>query len=48
MDKGSVRELVHAKVFKIEFPSLGGPEIANFSPEGIDLGQFRQACGLKD
>ncbi|HZR55240.1 MAG TPA: hypothetical protein VFA74_00080 [Terriglobales bacterium] len=48
MDKGSTRELVRAKVFKIEFPSLGGPEIANFSPAGLDIERFRQACGLKD
>jgi hypothetical protein len=48
MDKGSTRELVHAKVFKIEFQSLNGPEIANFSPEGLELDRFRQACGLRD
>jgi hypothetical protein len=48
MDKGSTRELVHAKMFKIEFRSLDGPEIANFSPTGLDLDRFRQACGLRD
>jgi hypothetical protein len=48
MDKGSTRELVHAKVFKIEFRSLNGPEIANFTPDGLEIARFRQACGLKD
>jgi hypothetical protein len=48
MDKGSTRELVHAKMFKIEFRSLDGPEIANFSPAGLNLDRFRQACGLRD
>jgi hypothetical protein len=48
MDKGSVRELVQAKVFKIEFRSFDGSEIASFSPAGANLDRFRQACGLKD
>jgi hypothetical protein len=48
MDKGSTRELVHAKMFKIEFTTLDGPEIANFSPTGLNLDRFRQACGLRD
>jgi hypothetical protein len=47
MDKGTVQELLGAQVFKIEFLSSGGQEIAEFSPGGIDLTRVSHACGLK-
>jgi hypothetical protein len=46
MDKGTVRELLGAHVFKIEFLSPRGPQIAEFSPAGIDLTRVSHACGL--
>lgn len=48
MDKGTVRELIGADIFKIEFgPHGGGHEIAEFSPGGLDQNAIRQACDLK-
>lgn len=47
MDKETVRELLGAQVFKIEFFSPRGSEIAEFSPDGIDLKRVSRACGLK-
>jgi hypothetical protein len=51
MDKGTVREALGAHLLRIEF--LGArrqrgpaPHIAEFSPEGLDLGQVRSACDL--
>jgi hypothetical protein len=47
MDKGTARELIGSQVFKIEMP--GGrraPEIAEFSPAGLDLGRVKEACDL--
>jgi hypothetical protein len=46
MDKGTTRELLGAQVFKVEIQTPRGPEIASFSPGGIDLGRVKQACGL--
>jgi hypothetical protein len=46
MDKGSVRELIGANVFKIEFRTPDGPEIASFSPAGLNLDAFHQGCDL--
>lgn len=47
MDKGTVRELLGSQVFKIEFLSPRGPQIAEFSPAGIDLERVSHACDLK-
>ena len=51
MDKGTVREAIGAHLLRIEF--LGArrrqgpaPNIAEFSPEGLDLGQVHSACDL--
>jgi hypothetical protein len=48
MDKDSVRRLAGATVFKIELPGPGSPDnIATFSPSGLNLSQFANACHLK-
>jgi hypothetical protein len=46
MDKGTTREMVGSQVFKIEVRTRGGPQIAEFSPAGIDLTLVRHACDL--
>ena len=46
MDKGTTRELIGSHVFKVEIPGRRGPEIAEFSPSGLDLARVRQACDL--
>jgi hypothetical protein len=46
MDKGTVREMLGAQVFKVEVATPRGPEIASFSPAGLDLGRVKQACDL--
>jgi hypothetical protein len=46
MDKGTTRELIGARIFKVEIRGRNGPEIAEFSPAGLDLGRVKQACDL--
>jgi hypothetical protein len=46
VDKGTTRELIGAHVFKIELRGRSGPEIAEFSPAGLDLGRVKQSCDL--
>jgi len=46
MDKGTARELIGAHIFKIKIRGRSGPEIAEFSPAGLDLTRVRQACDL--
>jgi hypothetical protein len=46
MDKGTVRGLIGAQNFKLEVRTKSGPQIAEFSPSGLDLQRVRQACGL--
>jgi hypothetical protein len=46
MDKGTTRELIGARVFKVEIPGRRGHEIAEFSPAGLDLVRVKQACDL--
>jgi hypothetical protein len=46
MDKGTTRELIGAHVFKIQIPGRKGPEIAEFSPAGLDLARLKQTCDL--
>jgi len=46
MDKGTTREMLGAQVFKVEVQTPRGPEIASFSPAGIDLNRVKKACDL--
>ena len=46
MDKGTTREILGARLFRVEFNTPRGSEIAEFSPAGIDLSLVRNACGL--
>lgn len=46
MDKGTTRELIGAHLFRIEFMTPGGPQIAEFAPAGLDLKLVKQACDL--
>jgi hypothetical protein len=46
MDKGTTRELIGAHIFKVEIRGRNGPEIAEFSPVGLDLARVRQDCDL--
>jgi hypothetical protein len=46
MDKGTTRELIGAHLLRIEFGTPDGPQIAEFSPAGLDLGMVQKACGL--
>jgi hypothetical protein len=46
MDKGTIRGMLGAEVFNIEFRTRTGPQIAEFSPAGIDLGEVKHACDL--
>lgn len=47
MDKGTTREMIGARLFRVEFQTPGGPEIAEFSPSGLDLNEVDKSCGLK-
>jgi len=47
MDKGTMREVLGAHIFKVQIPGPRGPEIAEFSPAGLDLARVRHACDLK-
>lgn len=46
MDKGTTRELIGAHIFRVQIRGRNGPEIAEFSPAGLDLERVKQACGL--
>jgi len=46
MDKGTTRELIGARIFKVEIPGPRGPEIAEFSPAGLDLARVKRDCAL--
>ncbi len=46
MDKGTVRGLIGAQIFKVELPTRSGRQIAEFSPAGLDVEQVRRACDL--
>lgn len=46
MDKGTTRELIGAKVFKVELPTSEGAQIAEFSPADLDTGLVSKACGI--
>jgi hypothetical protein len=46
MDKGTARELIGAQIFKVQIPGPRGPEIAEFSPGGLNLARVKQDCDL--
>jgi hypothetical protein len=46
MDKGTVRGMMGAQIFKVELPTRSGQQIAEFSPGGLNLDRFKQACDL--
>ena len=46
MDKGTTREMLGAHLFRVEFMTPGGPQIAEFSPAGVDLKVVKDACDL--
>jgi len=46
MDKGTTRGLLGAQVFNVEAPTRGGREIAEFSPQGLNLDEVRKSCDL--
>jgi len=47
MDKDTTREIIGAQIFKVQFPTPSGPQIAEFSPGGLDQQMVRTACNLK-
>ena len=46
MDKGTVRAMIGAHLFRVEFGTPDGARIAEFSPAGLDLNRVRDACDL--
>jgi hypothetical protein len=46
MDKGTTRGLIQAQIFNIAMPTRSGRQIAEFSPEGLDLETVRKECDL--
>lgn len=46
MDKGTVRGMLNADVFNLEIRTRSGPQIAEFSPAGLNLDDVRHACDL--
>jgi hypothetical protein len=46
MDKGTVRGAIGAKVFNVEVRTKSGFQIAEFSPEGLNLDEVKHACDL--
>ena len=46
MDKNTVRGMIGAQVFNIALPTRSGRQIAEFSPNGLDIDQVRQACDI--
>jgi hypothetical protein len=47
MDKDTVRQLIGANIFKVEFETPRGRQIAEFSPAGLDLARVKKDCKLK-
>ncbi len=47
IDKDTVRQIIGARLLRIQFDTPHGPEIAEFSPAGLDLAMVKNACGLK-
>ncbi|HTW31755.1 MAG TPA: hypothetical protein VMD76_08760 [Candidatus Sulfotelmatobacter sp.] len=46
MDKGTTRGMIGAHIFNIALPTRSGRQIAEFSPEGLNLDEVRKACDL--
>ena len=46
MDKGTVRGMIGAQVFNVQVRTKLGYQIAEFSPEGLDLNEVKHACDL--
>ena len=47
MDKGTTRELLGAHIFNVQIRDRNGrPQIAEFSPDSLDLARVKQACDL--
>jgi hypothetical protein len=46
MDKGTIRGMLGAEVFNIEVRTRTGPQIAEFSPAGLNLDEVKHACDL--
>jgi hypothetical protein len=46
MDKGTTRGMMGAQVFNIELPTRSGRQIAEFSPQGLDLDVVRKQCDV--
>jgi hypothetical protein len=46
MDKGTIRGMLGAEIFNVEVRTRSGPQIAEFSPAGLDLDEVKHACDL--
>jgi hypothetical protein len=46
MDKDTVRAMIGAQIFNVEFRTPRGPQIAEFSPSGLDQARFHDQCHL--
>ena len=46
MDKGTVRGLIDAHIFNIAMPTRSGRQIAEFSPDGLNLDEVRKSCDV--
>jgi hypothetical protein len=46
MDKGTVRGVIGAQLFNLEVRTRSGPQIAEFSPGGLNLDEVKHACDL--
>ncbi|MFZ0480579.1 MAG: hypothetical protein WAL71_15670 [Terriglobales bacterium] len=46
MDKGTVRGLLGAQVFKVSLPTRSGRQIAEFSPAGLEFDRVKHECDL--
>jgi hypothetical protein len=46
MDKGTVRGMIGAELFNVEVRTRSGPQIAEFSPAGLNLDEVRKSCDL--
>jgi hypothetical protein len=47
MDEDTTRQMIGSQIFKVQFQTPQGPQIAEFSPGGIDLAEVKKSCGLK-
>jgi hypothetical protein len=46
MDKGTVRGVIGAQLFNLEVRTRSGPQIAEFSPGGLNLDEVKHVCDL--